>query len=90
MFDFDINFDWNLSINFRNKLTHARTEMGSIISELQLIESGLRTEFNGIGQDMCANAIQTVATHYQIEVLSRLNNMENNWPVQVITEIFNN
>ena len=90
-FAFDINIDLNInvSIEIRNRLTQARSEVRSLIQELQLIEAGLRVDFNGIGQEMCANAIRTVAEHYQNEVLSRLDGMENNWPTKFATGITN-
>jgi|GEM_PF-1857803 len=59
-------------------LHEMRTELTSIINELRNLEHEIRNGYSGIGQDMCANCIGAVADHYQFQVLSRLNNMDQN------------
>lgn len=58
-------------------LNSCRSELRSIIQELQSIEDGIRSEFVGIGQDKCANCIDNTVSKYQY-VLRRLNNVDTN------------
>ena len=57
-------------------LEQARTEMRSIIEELEDIEQGIRRDFRGIGQDRCANCVRAIAGYYRHTVLHHLNSME--------------
>jgi hypothetical protein len=58
-------------------LNQIRSELRAIIRELRDIEHGVRGDFTGIGQDMCANCIGRLADHYQ-SVLVRLENVNPN------------
>ncbi|MDR1638850.1 MAG: hypothetical protein LBT59_04065 [Clostridiales bacterium] len=49
-------------------------ELRSIVRELNDIESSLRREFSGIGQDLTANCISRVAANYET-VIRKLNNV---------------
>lgn len=65
-------------------LGEARTELRSIISELNTIENGIRNEFDGIGEDYCADCIAAIAQKYE-NVLSRLNRVDTNRLAEWIT-----
>jgi len=52
-----------------------RTELRSIINELYAIESGIRRDFTGIGEDLCANCVGLVADR-QENALRKLNNVD--------------
>ena len=58
-------------------LDACRSELRSIIRELRSIEGGVRRDFNGVGQDMCANCVGRIADHYQ-SVLRRLERVDQN------------
>ncbi len=58
-------------------LEEARRELQQIIYELHEIESGIRRDFNGIGEDLCANCINRIETKYE-DVLGLLNRVDYN------------
>lgn len=58
-------------------LNSCRAELRSIIGELREIESGVRREFTGIGEDLCGNCIDRIAGKYD-GVLVRLNRVDTN------------
>ena len=58
-------------------LNQCRSELRSIITELRNIEHGVRNDFTGVGQDMCANCVGRIADHYQ-SVLNRLERVNQN------------
>jgi hypothetical protein len=58
-------------------LNKCRNELRSIIYELRDIEWGIRRDFKGIGEDLCANCIDKVADKYD-GVLARLNRVNYN------------
>ena len=66
-------------------LNECRSELRSIIKELQDIESGVRRDFAGIGQDLCGNCIGKIAGKYEW-VLTRLNNVNYNLVASWITK----
>ena len=59
-------------------LNACREELRSIIQELRHIDNGLKSDFVGIGQEMCGNCVGQVANHYQNKVLTKLNNVNQN------------
>lgn len=59
-------------------LNQCKSELRSIISELEQIEAGIRAEFKGIGQDICADAVSSMAEHYRY-VQSRIENIDYNF-----------
>ncbi len=48
-----------------NELYLIKQELNSIIIELEAIENGVRNNFVGIGNDKCANSINTVISNYR-------------------------
>lgn len=58
-------------------LNSCRSELRAIINELRDIEWGVRRDFSGIGQDLCADCISRLADKYE-GVLSRLNRVDTN------------
>ena len=58
-------------------LNSCRNELRSIINELNAIEDGIRYQFSGIGQENCADCIESVINKYRY-VLNRLNNVDQN------------
>ncbi len=58
-------------------LGEARSELRSIINELRDIESGIRSDFDGIGEDYCADCIEKIAQKYD-RVLNRLYRVDTN------------
>ena len=57
------------------ELESIKRELRSIISELDSIAAGVRKDFVGIGNERCANSIESVANHYR-GVLRKLQNMD--------------
>lgn len=49
----------------RMELESIKRDLQSIINELDQISAGVRTEFDGIGNDRCARAISRVADQYR-------------------------
>lgn len=58
-------------------LNSCRNELRSIINELRAIEDGIRWQFSGIGQENCADCLETVIVKYRY-VLNRLENVDTN------------
>lgn len=58
-------------------LNYCRSELRSIIGELRDIEACVRSGSVGIGQDLCADCIERIASKYD-NVLWRLNNVDSN------------
>ena len=58
-------------------LNECKNELRSIINELRDIEWGVRHDFTGIGQDLCGDCIEKIASKYD-GVLSRLNRVNTN------------
>lgn len=56
-------------------LNESKKELRSIINELRSIESGVRYDFSGIGENLCANCIDKIADRYE-GVLNRLNRVD--------------
>ena len=47
------------------EIASIKRELSSIISEMDDIASGLRSDFTGIGTDICAGALEKVADKYR-------------------------
>ena len=58
-------------------LNECKSELRSSISEIRDIEDGVRRDFDGIGEDLCANCINRVADRYDY-VRRRLDNVRTN------------
>lgn len=58
-----------------NGLFEIKRELNSIISELESISSGVRSDFTGIGNDKCADCINKVLNQYYY-VRQKLNNLD--------------
>ena len=58
-------------------LNSCKNELQSIINELVAIEDGVRYDFQGIGQDNCADCLEVIIRKYRY-VLNRLNNVNTN------------
>ena len=58
-------------------LNECRRELRAIIAEMRDIEGGVRSNFDGIGEDLCADCIDKVASRYEY-VLQRLNGVRTN------------
>jgi hypothetical protein len=52
-------------------------ELEGIVRELDDIESSLRRDFDGIGEDLAANCISRVSDNYRV-VIRKLNNVNPN------------
>ena len=59
-------------------LNSCKAELRSIIGELNSIEAGIRSEFSGIGEDLCADCISGVIRKYEY-VLRRLERVDTNF-----------
>lgn len=59
----------------RAELASIKTELNSIIRELEDISYGLRTKFTGIGNEQCAQCIDRVIGQYET-VRRKLNTMD--------------
>lgn len=49
----------------QNEIYEIKQEFKSIINELYDISNGVRRDFSGIGNDVCANRISNTAQHYE-------------------------
>ncbi len=58
-------------------LGEARSELRSIISELDDIESGILGGFDGIGENYCADCVARIVQKYE-SVLNRLERVDTN------------
>lgn len=58
-------------------LNECKRELSSIIKELRDIESGVRRDFHGIGEELCGNCIDIITNRYD-GVLRRLNRVDHN------------
>jgi hypothetical protein len=72
-----------MDANSQHELYLIKSELQSIIDELYNISNGVRQDFDGIGNDQCANSIAKAATHYET-VKNKLNAMN----LSVVTEEF--
>lgn len=57
------------------ELESIKSELNSIIGELESISSGVRKDFTGIGNEQCANCIDNVLNSYY-SVRRKLNNLD--------------
>ncbi|NMB33473.1 MAG: hypothetical protein GX992_04440 [Clostridium sp.] len=53
-----------------------KQELGSIISELEGIENSIRNEFEGIGNDICANRLRAVLDDRLYKARKTLSNID--------------
>lgn len=58
-------------------LGECRRELSSIISEMESIETGVRSDFAGIGEQLCGDCIAKVEEKYRY-VLRKLRNVDTN------------
>ncbi|MCL2082886.1 MAG: hypothetical protein FWH04_06600 [Oscillospiraceae bacterium] len=58
-------------------LDECKREMRSIVTELRDIEFGVRRDFTNIGQDLCGNCIDKIASKYEY-VSRELNKVDKN------------
>ena len=58
-------------------LDECRSELRAIIRELEDIESGVRRDFTGIGEQLCGDCISKVINNYEY-MLRKLNNVDYN------------
>lgn len=58
-------------------LRECRQELNQIIAELESIEYGLRVNFKGIGNDLCADCVSKVIDKYR-GVKKRLDRVDQN------------
>ena len=59
----------------QNELALIKTELRNIIAELESIERGVRNDFQGIGNDICANSLKAVLDDRLYKAQRTLNNM---------------
>ena len=64
-----------MNASAKNELAAIKTELNSIIRELESISSGVRRDFVGIGNEKCADCIDRVISNYYT-VRSKLNNLD--------------
>ena len=59
----------------KSELREIKNELSSIIQELESISNGIRKNFVGIGNERCADCIDSVIDQYKY-VKRKLNNIE--------------
>ena len=59
----------------QGRLNSIRTELSSVIGELDSIAAGISGDFTAVGNDRCAQSINSVISKYQY-VLRLLNNVD--------------
>ena len=64
-------------------LNSCRKELHAILRELKILEEGIRTSFSGIGQDRCADCLESVIERYQM----LLNNLDQVDPTRLASLI---
>ena len=64
-----------MDANSQYELYLIKKELQSIINELYSISGGVRSDFDGIGNEKCANSVVVAAQYYET-VLQHLNNMD--------------
>lgn len=72
-----------MDVAARNELASIKRELNSIISELESISNGVRSDFVGIGNEKCADSINRVINQYYY-VRRKLNNLD----TSTVTESF--
>ena len=66
-------------------LSECKREMRSIVAELRDIESGIRHDFTGIGEQLCGNCIDKIADKYE-GVSRKLDNVSSSQISALINE----
>ncbi len=61
--------------NGNHELYLIKSELQSIINELENIASGINRDFEGIGNEKCASRVNDIADHYRY-VKRKLNNID--------------
>lgn len=61
----------------RTELDSIKAELNSVIRELESISAGVRIDFQGIGNDKCADCIDKVLDGYYL-ARRKLNDMDTN------------
>ncbi len=64
-----------MDANAQRELNSIKSELNSIIRELEAISYGVRHDFTGIGNDRCADCINSVLQNYYT-VRRKLNNLD--------------
>lgn len=72
-----------MDANAQYELYLIKNELQNIIDELYSIAGGISSEFEGIGNDKCANSVVAAAKQYE-SVKQKLNNMD----LSAVTEEF--
>jgi len=67
----------------KQELNQIKAELNAIIRELESISDGVRSDFSGIGNDRCADCIDSVINTY-LKVKRQLANMD----TETVTESF--
>lgn len=67
----------------RSQLDSIKYELDAVIREIYSISDGIRGDFKGIGNEICADALRNIAGDY-----NRVKNKLNNINTSVITESF--
>lgn len=61
----------------KNRINNVRSELRSIVSELEQISHALRTEFKGIGSELCSDRIDDAVKKYK-KAITKLDNVDVN------------
>ena len=64
-----------MDVNSQYELYLIKSELNKIIEELYIIAGGVSRDFEGIGNDRCADCLLKVASHYE-NVKQKLNSMD--------------
>ena len=65
----------NMRGSAQGRLNSICSELNSVIGELDSIASGIAGDFTGVGNDRCAQSINSIVSKYQY-VLRLLNNVD--------------
>lgn len=54
-----------MTASVKNEISLITDEMNSILKELYIVSNGVKKDFYGIGNEICAKSIEDVASHYE-------------------------
>lgn len=65
-----------MSSNHINELTEVSSKIDFIIKELDDISNGVRSNLDGIGNDICASSLEAMADNYR-DIKRKVDNVSN-------------
>ncbi|MDR2591056.1 MAG: hypothetical protein LBC71_08750 [Oscillospiraceae bacterium] len=73
-----------MTANTQREISEMKRELKSIITEIEAIEKNLRTDFIGIGSNVCASRLKSLLNDRLYKAQKSLNNMN----TSIVTDEF--